>query len=42
LVRDWPRAESGAEKNDSYALQWYALAVLSVILFFVLNVKRGK
>lgn len=42
LVRDWPRAGSGAEKNDSYALQWYALAALSVILFFFLNVKRGK
>jgi surfeit locus 1 family protein len=42
LVRDWPRAGSGAETNDSYALQWYALAALSVILFLFLNVKRGK
>jgi len=42
LVRDWPRAEYGAEKNDSYALQWYSLAALSVILFFFLNVRRGK
>jgi surfeit locus 1 family protein len=42
LVRDWPRAESGAEKNDSYALQWYSLAALSVILFLFLNVRRGK
>lgn len=42
LVRDWPRAGSGAEKNDSYALQWYALAALSVILFLILNIKRGK
>ena len=41
LVRDWPRAESGAEKNDAYALQWYALAALSVILFVVLGFKRG-
>lgn len=42
LVRDWPRAETGAEKNDAYALQWYALAALSVILFFVLNIRRMK
>jgi surfeit locus 1 family protein len=42
LVRDWPRAESGAEKNDSYALQWYALSALSIILFLFLNVRRGK
>ena len=42
LVRDWPRAGTGAEKNDAYALQWYALAALSVILFFVLNIRRKK
>ncbi len=42
LVRDWPRAETGADKNEAYALQWYALAVLSVVLFFVLNIRHGK
>ena len=42
LARDWPRAGSGAEKNDAYALQWYALAALSLILFFFLNLKIGK
>jgi surfeit locus 1 family protein len=42
LVRDWPPAEIGAEKNEAYALQWYALAALSVILFFVLNIRREK
>ena len=42
LVRDWPPAEIGAEKNEAYALQWYALAALSVILFFVLNIRREQ
>lgn len=42
LVRDWPRVESGAEKNESYALQWYALAALAVILLVVLNIKRER
>ena len=42
LVRDWPQAESGAMKNESYALQWYSLAALAVVLFFVLNIKRDK
>ncbi len=42
LVRDWPPAEIGAEKNEAYALQWYALAALSVILFFILNVRREQ
>ena len=42
LVREWPSAGSGAEKNEAYALQWYAMAALSVFLFFVLNIKRAK
>jgi len=42
LVRDWPAVEIGAERNEAYALQWYALAALSVILFFVLNVRREQ
>ena len=42
LIRDWPQAESGAAKNESYALQWFALAALAVVLFFVLSIKREK
>ena len=40
LQRDWPAPDAGAEKNDSYALQWYGLALLSLVLFVVLNVRR--
>ena len=39
LLRDWPRAGSGVEMHESYALQWYSLAALSLILFFALNLK---
>lgn len=42
LVREWPAAGAGAEKNESYALQWYSLAALSLILFLVLNLKIEK
>jgi surfeit locus 1 family protein len=42
LVRDWPRPDSGIERNESYALQWYSLAALAVILLFALNIKRAK
>jgi surfeit locus 1 family protein len=42
LVRDWPRAGAGVEVHESYALQWYSLAALSLILFFVLNLKIEK
>jgi surfeit locus 1 family protein len=40
LVRDWPRAETGYEKNRMYALQWYALAALAVILLALLGLRR--
>jgi surfeit locus 1 family protein len=42
LKREWPRAGAGVEMHESYALQWYSLAVLSLILFFVLNLKIEK
>ena len=42
LARDWPQADFGAEKSESYALQWYGLAALSVILFLVLNIRHEK
>jgi surfeit locus 1 family protein len=42
LVRDWPRPDFGIEKHKAYALQWYALAALTVILYVVLNLKRER
>lgn len=42
LVRDWPRVDAGVEKHGSYALQWYSLAGLSIVLFLVLNFKRAN
>jgi len=42
LLRDWPQPDVGAEKHESYALQWYSLAALSLILFFALNIKFEK
>ncbi|HUN67984.1 MAG TPA: SURF1 family protein [Burkholderiales bacterium] len=40
LVRDWPRPDLGVEMHESYALQWYSLAALSVILLLALNIRR--
>jgi surfeit locus 1 family protein len=42
LAREAPRAGAGAEMHQSYALQWYSLAVLSILLFIGLNLKREK
>lgn len=40
LLRDWPRPDAGVEKHESYALQWYSLAGLAVVLFVVLSFRR--
>jgi surfeit locus 1 family protein len=33
LLRDWPEAATGAEKNYGYAFQWWALSGLIAILY---------
>jgi surfeit locus 1 family protein len=40
LLREWPRADSGAEKSESYSLQWYGLAALAVALTLALSFRR--
>ncbi len=41
LLREWPRPELGVEKHESYALQWYSLAALSIALVVVLSFRRA-
>lgn len=40
LIKDWHKTESGASKNIGYAVQWFSLAITTIIIFIVLNVKR--
>jgi surfeit locus 1 family protein len=40
LAREWPRPDAAVDKHRSYALQWYSLAALSVVLFLVLGFRR--
>jgi surfeit locus 1 family protein len=40
LVREWPRPDAGVEKHESYALQWYSLALLAVALLVVTSIRR--
>jgi surfeit locus 1 family protein len=40
LLRDRERADSGADKNASYALQWYSFAALAIVLFLVHSFRR--
>jgi surfeit locus 1 family protein len=41
LARDWPPREAGAQKNQAYALQWYSLAGLALVLFVVLSFRKA-
>lgn len=40
LLREWPERGAGAEKNENYALQWYSLAALCVVLWLALSFRR--
>ncbi len=40
LLREWPRPDAGTEKHSAYALQWYSLAALAVVLFVVLSFRK--
>jgi surfeit locus 1 family protein len=46
LLRQWPQAGSGAEKNYGYAFQWWAIAGLIAILYvwfqFLLPRRRAR
>jgi surfeit locus 1 family protein len=40
LAREWDRPDAGADRHRSYALQWFSLAALAVVLYVVLNTRR--
>jgi surfeit locus 1 family protein len=41
LLREWPRPDTGVEKNESYALQWYSFAALAVILALAFSFRKN-
>lgn len=42
LARVWERPDMGANTHRAYALQWYVMGVVIVILYFALNLRRGR
>lgn len=42
LVRDWAPAQSGAERHQGYAFQWFALAALTLSFWLLSGLKRKK
>jgi surfeit locus 1 family protein len=42
FVRDWPRADERADKNLSYALQWFGFAAASVGIWLFFLLRRSQ
>lgn len=42
LARAWERPDAGVNTHRAYALQWYALGALILVLFVVLNLRRHR
>jgi surfeit locus 1 family protein len=42
LLRDWPRASSGAEKHRGYAFQWLALAAMALVFFIATGFRYAR
>ena len=40
LARDWPPPDAGIEKHQGYALQWYSLAALALLIAIVLSFRK--
>jgi cytochrome oxidase assembly protein ShyY1 len=40
-VRAWERPDAGVNTHRAYALQWYALALLTAIVYVVLGYRRA-
>lgn len=39
-VREWPIVSMPPERHYAYAVQWFAFALLVVVLFFILNIEK--
>ena len=42
FIRDWKIIVSPAEKNISYAVQWFSFAILLLVIFIVVNTRKIK
>lgn len=40
LLRAWERQDSGVDMHRGYALQWYLLAILTLVFYVTYNVRR--
>ena len=42
LVREWSRPDTGRNMHLGYAFQWYALSIVLIIIYIVVNAKRTQ
>jgi len=42
LVRDWKPLDAGVDRHRAYALQWFVMSAVIIILYVSLNVRRKK
>lgn len=42
LIRDWPRASSGADKHRAYAFQWFGLAGAAFVFYIITGFRRAR
>lgn len=42
LARNWPAPDTGVATHQSYALQWYSLAALAVVMTIALSFRRER
>ncbi|MBA2657064.1 MAG: SURF1 family protein [Tatlockia sp.] len=42
FIRDWPVVSMPPERHYGYALQWFSMAVVIIILFLALNLKKNN
>jgi surfeit locus 1 family protein len=40
LARDWPRPQTGIDTHRAYALQWFTMCGVILLLYVVLNVRK--
>jgi surfeit locus 1 family protein len=40
LAREWSRPDTGVQKHRGYAMQWYLFAILVIVLYVSLNLRR--
>ena len=42
FIRDWPRPDARSDTHRAYALQWYAMSVVAVIMWLVFNIRKAN